>query len=208
MTSENTLRPVRRIGLTGGIGSGKSEVARVFAQLGARVIDADQISHALTQAGGAAMAAIRHTFGDAFMAPDGALNRTLMRKHIFSNPEAKRHLEAILHPLIRTEIERQASAAPPQQVLVFDVPLLAESTPSAYALDRILVVDCERETQIQRVMRRSKWSRSLTEQVIDQQVTRACRRAVADAVIVNDGIDLVTLQKQVEAVWNRWASQV
>lgn len=201
--------PVRTLGLTGGIGSGKSEVARVLASLGARVIDTDAISRALTQAGGAAIEPIRTRFGSDVIDASGALDRAAMRQLAFSDPQNRMVLESILHPLISDEARRQAEAAAAGQVVVFDVPLLVESGRRWIdRVDRVLVVDCSNETQIQRVMQRSGWSRDTVERVIGQQAAREARRAVADAVILNDGIDLPALREAVIAVWKDWGLPV
>lgn len=174
------------IGLTGGIGSGKSLVADLFAARGASVIDTDLIAHALTAPGGAAMPAIREAFGDAFVAADGALNRAAMREHVFSDPEAKRRLEAILHPLIGAQTELAAEQAQgPYQVFV--VPLLVESGRWRERVDRILVVDCPEPLQIERVMRRNALSADQVRAIMAAQASRAQRLAVADDIIVNDG---------------------
>jgi dephospho-CoA kinase len=176
-----------RIGLTGGIGSGKSTFAGHLRDLGAAVIDTDAISRALTQAGGEGIAPIRAAFGGAFIDDEGALNRPLMRAHIFAHPGAKAQLEAILHPLIQAQAQRQAQAAS-QRVIVFDIPLLVESGHWLKQLDRIWVIDCEEQTQVQRVMQRSGWSAEAVAAVMAGQASRAQRRACADAVISNEGI--------------------
>jgi dephospho-CoA kinase len=179
-----------RIGLTGGIGSGKSTVAGMLARRGARIIDTDAIAHRLTGANGAAMPALRLAFGDAIAAPDGALDREMMRTLVFADPDARRRLEALLHPLIGAEAQREAGAAT-SGVVVFDVPLLAESPRWRRRVARVLVVDCTHETQVERIVRRS-------------EAARAARRAIADAVIFNDGIDLEALDAAVDAVWRLW----
>jgi dephospho-CoA kinase len=174
------------IGLTGGIGSGKSLVADLFATHGATIIDTDLIAHALTGPGGAAMPAIREAFGEAFLTADGALNRAAMRERVFSDLEAKRQLEGILHPLI-SEQTRQAAQAAQGPYLVFVVPLLVESGRWKERVDRVLVVDCPEALQIERVMQRNQLSASQVEAIMAAQATRGERLAAADDVIVNDG---------------------
>ncbi len=174
------------IGLTGGIGSGKSLVADLFAAQGATIIDTDLIAHALTAPGGAAMPAIRDAFGEAFLTADGALDRAAMRERVFSDPEAKRRLEAILHPLIGEQTEQAAEAAQ-GPYLVFVVPLLVESGRWKQRVDRVLVVDCPESLQVERVMRRNALSAAQVEAIMAAQASRAERLAAADDVIVNDG---------------------
>jgi len=196
---------VLRIGLTGGIGSGKSTVAGLLAAHGAAIIDTDAIARRLTLPGGAAIAAIRTEFGDAAIDATGAMDRERMRAIAFADPQAKRRLEAILHPLIGVETEReaQASAAP---VKVFDVPLLVESGRWRAIVDRVLVIDCSEATQLQRVMERAGWSEAMVRAIIAQQATREARLACADAVILNDGISLAQLGAEVDALWACWCS--
>lgn len=192
----------RRIGLTGGIGSGKSTVARMLAVRGARVIDTDAIARALTQPGGAALQDIADRFGAEMVGADGALDRARMRDLVFTQPQAKRQLEAILHPLIAQETQRQAQAAGPAQPVVFDVPLLVESgTRWRRQVDRVLVVDCSEATQEARVLARSGWPQAQVVQVIRQQASRSARRAAADAVILNDMLTLAELEAEVDALW-------
>ena len=193
-----------RIGLTGGIGSGKSTVGRLLAQLGASVVDTDLIARQLTLPGGAAMPAIAREFGTELIAADGALDRARMRTLVFNDPNAKLRLEAILHPLIGLETERQATAASSAAALVFDVPLLVESGRWRAKVDKVLVVDCREATQIERVVQRSGWTPAAVQAVIDQQASRSARRASADAVIFNDGLGLDQLADEVRAVWQRW----
>ena len=193
-----------RIGLTGGIGSGKSVVARLLAQHGADIVDTDAIARALTLPGGNAIEAIRQEFGPHFIDTSGALDRKHMRELAFSDPGARRRLEAILHPRIGTEVERRAAASG-APVIVFDVPLLVESGARwRRQVHKVLVVDCLEETQIERVMARSGWPRPTVEAVLAQQATRAARRAWADAVLFNDAIPVVELAVEVGALWQRW----
>lgn len=174
------------IGLTGGIGSGKSFVANLFAQHGASIIDTDLIAHQLTGPGGRAMPAIRASFGPAYIAADGSLDRAAMRTRVFSDTEAKQQLEGILHPMIAAETEAAAQAASGDYV-IFVVPLLVESGRWVERVDRILVVDCPEALQIERVMQRSQLPAAQIEAIMASQATRHQRLAVADDVIVNDG---------------------
>jgi len=192
-----------RIGLTGGIGSGKSTVARALAELGATVIDTDAIARELTATGGAALAAIAERFGAQAIGSDGALDRAHMRTLAFSDSGNRLALEAILHPMIGAETTRRADAAH-TDVIVFDVPLLVESGRWRERVDRVLVVDCLESTQIERVMRRSAWTALAVQAVLDQQATRQARRAAADAVIFNEGLSLTELQQQVQALHSHW----
>jgi len=193
----------RRFGLTGGIGSGKSTVATLLAGLGAVVVDTDAIARELTAAGGAALPALAAAFGPEIVGADGAMNRERMRALAFADPGARRRLEAVLHPMIGTEALARAAAAGSAPV-VFDVPLLAESAHWRARCDRILVVDCREDTQVERVMRRSGWSEDAVRRVIAQQAARAARRRIADAVIFNDGMALGELAAEVRALWALW----
>jgi dephospho-CoA kinase len=192
-----------RIGLTGGIGSGKSTVAALLVQQGAVLIDTDAIARALTGPGGAAMPDLRARFGDAIADAQGALDRERMRALAFADPAAKRALEAVLHPVIGAEAERQAAQAAGAP-LVFDVPLLVESGHWRTKVDRVLLVDCSEDTQIERVMQRSGWSREAVQRVIASQASRSARRAAADAVIDNDALTLQQLAAQVDTLWRAW----
>jgi dephospho-CoA kinase len=193
-----------RIGLTGGIGSGKSTVAGLLVGLGAGLVDTDAIARALTLPGGAAMPAIEAGFGPSAVASDGALDRARMRDIVFHDADAKRRLEAILHPMIGAECERQAQAVAGRPAVVFDVPLLVESGRWRARVDRVLVVDATVETQRERVIARSGWSPAAVDAVVAQQATRAARRAAADAVVFNDGLTLEALGHQIEVLWRRW----
>ena len=195
-------RPLE-IGLTGGIGSGKSTVASMLVAHGAVLIDTDAISRRLTLPGGAAIEPLRKAFGDDVIGPDGAMDRASVRARVFADPAAKARLEGILHPLIGMECQRQADAAG-DAVRVFDVPLLVESARWRARVDRVLVVDCREEVQVERVMARSGWDRDTVLAVIRQQADRAARRAAADAVIFNDGIGPEELAAEVASVWHRW----
>ncbi len=190
------------VGLTGGIGSGKSTVATRLRELGAAVVDTDEISHRLTAAGGAAMPAIRSTFGAAFVGPDGALNRPAMRQHVFSHPEARRQLEAILHPLIRAAALAEISPGRgPYTVLV--VPLLLETGAYRSLIERVLVVDCPVDQQVERAMRRSGLTRQEAEAIVAAQLPRDQRLARADDVIDNSGTLAATIA-QVDRLHRRY----
>jgi dephospho-CoA kinase len=192
----------RVIGLTGGIGAGKSTVAALFAELGATVIDTDEIAHELTGRSGAAMPAIREAFGAGVIAADGSLDRPRMRALAFSDAEVRARLEQILHPLIRSEVARRTAAAVTPYVVVV-VPLLVEKAGYRETVDRIVVVDCPVEVQIGRVMRRSGLSRTEVERIIAAQASRDARLAVADDVILNDG-DLERLRAAVRELHQRY----
>ncbi|MEF7614838.1 dephospho-CoA kinase [Aquincola sp. MAHUQ-54] len=192
-----------KIGLTGGIGSGKSTVAARLVARGAVLVDTDAISRALTAVGGAALPALAAAFGAAAIGADGALDRDHMRQLVFADPAARHRLEGILHPMIGAETLRQAAAAG-EHTVVFDVPLLAESGHWRGRVDKVLVVDCSEATQLARVMRRSGWARDTVERVIAQQATRAARRAIADAVLHNEGLTLEQLDTQVHRLWHCW----
>ena len=201
------MRQPVRLGLTGGIGSGKSTVAAFMAQAGAAVMDADAISRALTQAGGQAIPAILAEFGETLITPEGAMNRDAMRALVFSNPQTKRQLEAIIHPLVAQAMQAQTQAAieAGKNCLVFDVPLLVESGERwRRQVDWVCVVDCQTDTQIQRVMARNQLSRPEIEAIMVQQASRAKRLASADGVIYNDGLDLDQLQTAVHEMMARF----
>ena len=203
MDAQRLNAPRLRVGLTGGIGSGKSTVAGLLAQHGATVVDTDLIARQLTSPGGAAIGAIAAAFGAEFIDASGALDRGRMRDHVFSEPAAKQRLEAILHPMIGIETERQARAAVGPAV-VFDVPLLVESGRWRVKVDKVLVVDCREATQIERVVARSGWTPQAVRAVIDQQAPRHLRRGCADAVIYNDGVTALALADAVASLWRRW----
>ena len=188
-------RPALVVALTGGIGSGKTSVSTRLAELGAAVIDTDLLAHALTQPDGEAMPAIAAAFGPGVIAADGGLDRAAMRRLAFADPQARRRLEAILHPLIRARLAaelRQVEAA--YAVLV--IPLLFETGWTDIA-DRILVVDLPEDQQIARVMRRNGLGEAEVRQIIATQVSRATRRAGADDLIENEG-DLEALRGQTD----------
>ena len=184
------------VGLTGGIGSGKTTVADMFGALGASLIDTDAIAHALTAPHGAAMPAILAEFGDGFATPDGALDRARMRELVFTDPGARARLEGILHPRIR-EATAAAAAIATGPYVIFVVPLLIESGTWRERVTRILAVDCPEETQVARVMARNNLSEAQVRAIMAAQVTRAQRLAGADDVVLNDdGLD--ALRPQVE----------
>ncbi len=194
----NTNTPIR-VGLTGGIGSGKSTVAGLLREQGIPVIDADAISRTVTAVGGAALPAIRERFGHNSIDASGAMNRAYMRERVFQDPNERQALEAIVHPWIRQTIHEQAQACQAPWV-VLDLPLLCESPHWREQVRWVWVVDCTENTQIQRVMARSAWSREQVLSVMKQQCSRADRLAIADAVILNEGIDLIELAQTVRTV--------
>jgi dephospho-CoA kinase len=191
------------VGLTGGIGSGKTTVADLFAAHGVAVVDTDVIAHRITAPGGGAMALIEAAFGPQFVAADGSLDRAKMRALVFSNDAAKARLEAITHPLIRAETERERNAAKGPYVIIV-VPLLVESGAGKSRFDRVLAVDCSVETQIARVMRRNAFSREQVLAIIERQATREARLAAADDVIVNDNTPLDLLANEVHGLHSRY----
>lgn len=194
------------LGLTGGIGSGKSTAAALLAKLGAVIVDADAIARSLTAPGGLAIAAIAQQFGPEFINTDGAMDRDRMRTLAFSDPDAKKRLEAIIHPGVAEETRRQAQAAHDagRDCVVFDLPLLVESSRWRQQVDHVLVVDCLEETQITRVMARNGLPRSTVETIMASQSKRQRRLQVADSVIYNDGLSLQGLSAEVAALAPRF----
>jgi dephospho-CoA kinase len=191
-----------KVGLTGGIGSGKSTVAQCLVQHGAGLLDADAIARQLTIPGGLAMPLIAKAFGSAFMTASGALDRDKMRALAYTDVAARQQLESIIHPLVGQETQRQATLAAAQgcDCIVFDIPLLVESTSWRTKLDLILVVDCTPETQISRVLARDPLKREAIEQIMATQASRVQRLSAADAVIFNDALsrsDLATEVRQI-----------
>lgn len=172
------------VGLTGGIGSGKSTVADLFVARGAALVDTDAIAHQLTGPQGAAMPALRAAFGDGIAAADGRLDRAAMRRQVFADPAARARLEGILHPLIRAESDARCRAAATPYV-VLAVPLLVESGSYRQRCDRILVVDCPETTQVARVMARSGLSADEVAAIMAAQASRRDRLAIADDVVLN-----------------------
>lgn len=208
MANLSIQKVVQKIGLTGGIGSGKSTVAQLLVQCGAHLVDTDAIARQLTLPGAAAMPALVREFGAAALTTDGALNREHMRRLVFAEPGAKARLEAVLHPLIGAEAQAQARAGlAAGRTVVFDVPLLTESGHWRQRVDRVLVIDCSEATQVQRVAQRPGWTEDAARQVMAQQARRAQRRAIADAVLYNEQITLAELSFQVQALWSGWALQ-
>lgn len=199
--TESTARRFS-VGLTGGIGSGKTTVADMFAARGAAIIDTDQIAHQLTTPDGLAIPEIRAQFGEAFLTAEGAMDRGKMRAYVFAEPSAKARLEAILHPLIRIETERAARDAQ-GDYLVFAVPLLVESGSWKQRVSRVLVVDCAEETQVRRVMMRSGLSEAQVRAIMAAQASRQQRLAAADDVIDNDG-DALALVPQVDRLHGQY----
>ncbi len=190
------------VGLTGGIGSGKSAAADEFARLGATVVDADAIARELTEAGGAALPHIKALFGAAFITKQGAMDRDAMRKRVFSDPAAKQALEQLLHPMIRAEADRRIAAATGPYV-IYVVPLLIESGGQRDRVQRTLVVDAPESLQAERVRARSGLSDKEIRSIIGQQAARQARLAAADDVIENSG-SLDALRKQVAALDARY----
>lgn len=192
------------VGLTGGIGSGKSTVAAMLVDCGAAVIDSDAIARRVTAPGGAAIGPITSQFGAAFITPEGAMDREAMRNLVFADAQAKNRLETIIHPLVGEETARQAAKAG-SVCVVFDVPLLVESGRWRQRVDRVLVVDCSEATQIARVMARNGWSREEVQQVIAGQAGREQRLAAADICIYNDELlSLAALREMVRQLAQRF----
>jgi len=190
------------VGLTGGIGSGKSRAASLFGELGAEVVDTDEISHEITGIGGSAMPAIIATFGAAAAAADGSLDRAVMRRLVFGNPDARKRLENILHPQIREHARRRmARSAAPYVLLV--VPLLLETGGYRDLIQRVLVVDCEESLQVSRAMHRSQLTEEAVRAIMGAQLPRQRRLAGANDVIHNDG-DITQLREQVAALHQRY----
>ena len=191
-----------RIGLTGGIGSGKSTVLQMLVGHGAAAIDADAISRATTAAGGAAIAEIAKRFGPGFVTAEGALDRARMRDHVYAHPEGRRQLEEIVHPLVGEEIARQvdAAVASGHRCIVFDIPLLVETGRWRAQLDRVLVVDCSPDVQVERVVARSGLKPEEVRAIIAAQAPRGLRLAAADIVICNEALTLGELAGEVAQV--------
>lgn len=194
-------RPVR-LGVTGGIGSGKSTFAAMLQACGAALIDADGIARSVTQPGGAAIAAIRARFGPDYIDAQGALDRARMRALVFADAGAKERLEAIVHPLVGSAIAQAATAAgrAGHRLIVFDIPLLTESGRWPRELDAVLVVDCREDTQVARVRARSGLAEDAVRAIMATQSSRATRRAAADFVVYNDGLALPDLQTMAHRV--------
>jgi len=189
-------------GLTGGIGSGKSTVAQLFSELGARIVDTDQISHQLTQANGAAIPAIYETFGAEYLDTQGALDRAKMRELVFAHPSEKKRLESILHPLILAQSKEQAFSATDAPYTLLIVPLLFESGRYHDWLQRVIVVDCPELQQVERTTQRNGLTESTVRAIMSQQIDRAQRLRLADEVIRNDG-SMDALREQVNKLHAR-----
>lgn len=200
MTTGRTQRLT--VGLTGGIGSGKTTVAHMLAGCGATIIDADAISRSLTEAGGAALMPIKQLFGEEVIGADGALNRGAIREIVFAQPASRAKLEAIIHPLVQMRMSAAIQNAP-TDVVVLDIPLLVESPRWRKQIDLIVVVDCNVETQVSRVMQRNGWAASTIEAIIQSQATRGDRLKAADVVIFNEKSNLSILKNQVNSLGNQ-----
>lgn len=193
-----------KVGLTGGIGSGKSYVADLCQQWGASVVDTDVIAHQLTQPQGAAIESIRQQFGSAYINDSGAMCRDSMRELVFNDPTQRECLQNILHPLIRESAAKQVADAAGDYVLVV-VPLLVESRQWLSALDAICVVDCDEATQIARVVQRNRLTPEQIRRIIGTQATREQRLAAADYVIQNGAdISLAQLSQQTQLLHQHW----
>jgi len=192
----------KRIGLTGGIGSGKSTLGQMLQERGYPLINADEISHALTAAQGAAIEPIRERFGPEFIAADGALDRARMRQLVFNDAAAKQRLQAVLHPLILAGIQSAEASIKDKgnSLVVIDIPLLVESANWRAVLQQVIVVDCEEETQVARVMQRNKLSAAEVRQIMANQVSRERRLAAADMVVFNNSDQLADLQQQAQTM--------
>src|ERR1700682_1319518 len=193
------------VGLTGGIGSGKTTVADLFAAHGVPIVDTDLIAHRITAPHGVAMPSIAQEFGRDFIAADGSLDRAKMRALVFSDNTAKSRLEAITHPLIRAETERERNGAKGPYLIVV-VPLLVESGNWKTRVDRVLVVDCSVDMQLARVMRRNAFTREEVLAIVGRQATREARLAAADDVIVNEDAPLEHLAAQVDRLHRQYLS--
>lgn len=195
------------VGLTGGIGSGKSTVAKLFAEHGAGIIDTDAIAHQLTQAEGAAVATIRTVFGNDYITSGEALDRAKMRRLIFSDADAKQQLEQILHPLILERVKAQLQRLQAKLYVIVVVPLLSESLAFKNLVQRVLVVDCDENTQIARVTQRSSMDEAEVRVIIASQTARAERLKLANDIIRNDsGLD--QLVEQVAVLHERYSNTV
>ena len=192
----------KRIGLTGGIGSGKSTLGQMLQDRGYPLINADEISHALTAPHGAAIEPLRESFGPEFIAADGALDRARMRQLVFNDFAAKQRLQAVLHPLILAGIQKAEAGIKDKgnSLVVIDIPLLVESAHWRAVLQQVIVVDCAEETQVARVMQRNKLSAPEVRQIMANQVSRARRLAAADIVVFNNTDRLADLHQQAQAI--------
>lgn len=174
------------VAVTGGIGSGKTEVCKYFLALGVPVVDLDQIAHEMSMPGSAAMQAVRTTFGDEMFEIDGRLNRAKLRELVFAEPDALEQLNQIMHPAIRAEAVRQIAGYSAQAYVILAIPLLVESREDWQMIDHVLVVDCDEQTQLARVVQRSQLSETMAQAMIAAQSSREERLSIADSVIVNE----------------------
>lgn len=195
------------IGLTGGIGAGKSTVANLFADFGVAVIDTDQIAHELTRANGGAMVAIRAEFGDHALDASGAMNRTYMRQLVFTDEAVRKRLESILHPLIRDAVEARLMQYSSNQYVLLVVPLLVEAGGYRGLVDRVLLVDCDEARQLQRAMARDGLTEVQAQAILSVQASRKQRLVAADDVIENTG-ELATLRAGVETLHRKYQKMV
>lgn len=195
-----------RVGLTGGIGSGKSTAADLLTQRGASVIDADVISRSVTAAGGSAIGPLRDAFGADFITADGALDRDRMRQASYADTQVRKRLEAIVHPLVGAESARQEAAAVAQGAacIVFDVPLLVESRRWRQRVDLVLVIDCQPDVQIARVVRRSGLDAATVERIIATQASRVQRLRAADIVVANSGGSMAQFADEIHQAAKRF----
>ena len=194
------------IGLTGGIGCGKSTVSQLFAELGACIIDTDTIAHALTQANGPGLPDIAHVFGDDYIDQHGALDRKRMRDLIFTDPDAKTRLEAILHPLIYQAVIADIASHPNATYILLIVPLLIESQRYVNLVQRVLVVDCDEQQQISRTMMRSGLSEHAVQCIMQNQISRQHRLQHADDIIMNNH-SLASTRQQIAELHQRYLIQ-
>ncbi|MFZ2407445.1 MAG: dephospho-CoA kinase [Methylobacter sp.] len=192
-----------KVGLTGGIGCGKSTVARIFAGFNIPVLDADEVAHSLVEKGQPALVLIQQAFGASVLNPDGSLNRKNLREKVFSDPRQKQKLESILHPLIYKALQAELERLDAPYCII-SIPLLFE-TAMTHFVDRILVIDCPVETQIERVKIRDSLTTERIQSIIDSQVSRAFRKAKADDLIDNSGTDY-RLAEQVKKLHNLYLS--
>jgi dephospho-CoA kinase len=191
------------VALTGGIGCGKSEATRIFAELGVPIVDLDSISHELTAANQPLVKKIVATFGQVYGTEEGALNRTKMRQLIFNNPQARDELQTILHPAIYKKAMEQFDAYPHAPYIILAIPLLDENSPYMSSIHRILVIDCEEKTQINRVKHRSNLSELDIKQIIQAQMPREARQKMADDLINNDG-SIEVLREKIENLHQKY----
>jgi len=199
--STSAASRVFRVGLTGGIASGKSTAARFFGALGVPILDSDQVAREVVEPGQPPLERLVERFGRGILTPDGHLDRPALRNIVFSDPKARADLENLTHPAIGAALEaRSAAAGGPYQILV--IPLLVEKNLGAH-VDRVLVVDCDEELQIRRLLARDRSTRAEAQAILDAQVSRSTRLKAADDVIRNDA-DMSAVQAQVAALHARY----